>query len=114
MNYVAADLLHPPDEWTGRFDFVLESYTLQVLPPRLHAEGIRRVAELVRPGGQLLLIARGRGEDDQEGEMPWPLTRRELQGFTELGLEEISLEDYFDRETPPVRRFRVLYRKRRI
>lgn len=30
--YAVADLFRPPDEWAKEFDFVLESYTLQVLP----------------------------------------------------------------------------------
>jgi hypothetical protein len=41
--------------------------------------------------------------------MPWPLTRHELDTLTQAGLIEVSFEDYFDNETPPVRRFRVLY-----
>jgi hypothetical protein len=41
--------------------------------------------------------------------MPWPLTSRELNHFTEIGLQELSFEDFLDSEDPPARRFRVLY-----
>jgi hypothetical protein len=32
VNYVVADLLDPPAEWTGAFDFVVESITVQSGP----------------------------------------------------------------------------------
>lgn len=111
VNYTTADLLTPPREWIGLFDFVLESYTLQVLPPHLRERAIACVATLVRDGGQLLIITRGREEQDAVGQMPWPLTRGELDKVKNSGLQELSLEDYFDVESPPVRRFRGLYKK---
>jgi hypothetical protein len=90
---------------------VLESYTLQVLPPALRAEAIRFVASFVAPGGTLLVITRGREPNDPEGKMPWPLTTKELGLFQTHGLKEISFEDYIENEDPPVRRFRVTYRR---
>jgi 2-polyprenyl-3-methyl-5-hydroxy-6-metoxy-1,4-benzoquinol methylase len=107
VNYVAADLLQPPVEWSGHFDFVLESNTLQSLPPELRALAIRGVAGFVAKGGTILVMARAREEHEPEGLMPWPLTRRELGLFVALGLTEESFEDYFDKESPPVRRFRA-------
>jgi 2-polyprenyl-3-methyl-5-hydroxy-6-metoxy-1,4-benzoquinol methylase len=111
VNYVAADVLDPPEEWTGRFDFVLEVYTLQVLPAELRPRAIRGLAGFLKKDGMILLIARGREEQEPEGLMPWPLTRRELGEFVAAGLREESLEDYFDNESPPVRRFRAIYVK---
>jgi hypothetical protein len=58
-----------------------------------------------------LVISGGREAGDDTGQMPWPLTREELRRFRDCGMREMSFEDYFDRETPPVRRFRVEYRK---
>lgn len=109
VKYVAADLLNPPDQWRRAFDFVLESYTLQALPEFVRAEALRRTADFVCEGGNLLLITRGREEQDESRAMPWPLTRRELDILRQAGLNELSFEDYFDTESPPVRRFRVLY-----
>jgi SAM-dependent methyltransferase len=111
VNYVAADLLHPPPEWTGKFDLVIEIYTLQVLPQELRPQAIRGLAGFAKKGGRVLVIARGRDPEDPEGQMPWPLTRRDLDEFTQLGLQEESFEDFFDRESPPVRRFRAVYLK---
>jgi len=109
VQYVRADLLHPPEQWFHRFDFVLEAYTLQTLPLALRATAIERVAGFVKEGGNLLIIARGREENDPVAEMPWPLSRAELNRFTEIGLRELSFEDFQDPEDPAVRRFRVLY-----
>jgi SAM-dependent methyltransferase len=112
VRYIAADLFQAPPEWERGFDFVLESYTLQVLPPNLRRETMTRIAGFVAPGGVLLVIARGREPSDPEGNMPWPLTRHELNHFKECGLEEVSFDDYLDQEMPPVRRFRVTYQKK--
>jgi SAM-dependent methyltransferase len=112
VNYLATDLFKAPKEWEQAFDFVLESYTLQVLPPSLRKEAIRAISRFVRTGGTLLAIARGRDPGEEEGTMPWPLVRTELEEFRTLGLREVSFEDYLDHEEPPVRRFRVVYERR--
>ena len=109
VEYQVADLLRPPESWQSAFDLVLESYTLQVLPPALRADAIERIASFVARSGRLLVIARARDRSDPEGEMPWPLTREELRGFEREGLTETSFEDYFDAEDVPVRRFRAVY-----
>lgn len=109
VNYTVADLFTPPDDWKGSFDFVLESYTLQVLPPELRAEATGCIASFVSPGGALLAIARGREPEEPEGIMPWPLTKEELTTFQSHGLKEISFEDYMDGEDPQARRFRATY-----
>lgn len=113
VAYVAADLLAPPAAWGGAFGFVLESYTLQALPAPTRRAAMARLAELVAPGGSLLVICRGRDPEDPEGALPWPLTRAELQSLVaEGGLTEATFEDYLDdTETPPVRRFRCVYRR---
>lgn len=111
VNYVAADLLNPPAEWDSRFDFVFEANTIQVLPPDLRKRAIHRLVWMVKPGGNLLVIARARDEGDPEGQMPWPLTRPEFDEFPKYGAKEVSFEDYLDGEAPPVRRFRVFYER---
>jgi SAM-dependent methyltransferase len=112
VRYEVADLLRPPAAWNGAFDFVIESYTLQVLPPESRAAATANVARFVAPRGELLLIARGRDAGDPEGTMPWPLLRRELDVFRKAGLAELRFEDFLDAEDPPVRRFRVHHRRR--
>ena len=110
VRYVVADLLAAPAAWDGAFDFVLESYTLQVLPPDLRPPAVRSLRRFLAPAGELLLICRGRGAGDGPGQMPWPLTREELDSCAaEAGLCERSFDDFFDGEVPPVRRFRAVY-----
>ncbi len=109
--YVVEDLFRAPSEWRGKFDFVLESYTLQVLPPSVRREAIKHIAGFVASHGTLLVVSRGREPDDSRGDMPWPLTKDELTDFLRLGLEQVSFEDYADDEEPPVRRFRVAYQR---
>ena len=112
VEYLAANLLDPPATWRGRFDFVFEANTLQVLPADLRPRAIANIAGFLSPDGLLLVIARGREPSESEGQMPWPLTRAELSAFTAAGLEELSFEDLLDLEDPAdsaVRRFRVLY-----
>ena len=111
VDYVAADLFESPPEWREAFHFVVEVNTLQVLPSELRPAAISAMVNCVTPGGTSLVIARGREPEDDPGTMPWPLTVSDLEPFAKSGLELISFEDFFDQEDPPVRRFRVQYRK---
>jgi SAM-dependent methyltransferase len=111
VNYVAADLFELESEWRGAFDLVVEVNTLQVLPPELRPAAISAMVNYVTPGGYLLVIARGREPNDEPGSMPWPLIKGDLELFVQSGLKLTSFEDFFEEEEPPVRRFRVQYRK---
>jgi SAM-dependent methyltransferase len=109
VSYRVADLLQPPPEWAGTFDFVFEANTVQALPVGLRTQAIQKIASFVRPGGKLLAIVRGRAENEPLEELPWPLTRAEMNEFIRAGLAQETFEEYFDNEDPPARRFRVLY-----
>jgi SAM-dependent methyltransferase len=111
VNYVAADLFELPSDWREDFHLVVEINTLQVLPPQLRPAAIFSMVNCVTPGGTLFVIVRGREPNDDPGSMPWPLTVGDLEPFVQSGLKLISFEDFFDQEDPPVRRFRIQYRK---
>ena len=115
VNYLVANLFAAPPVWTKAFDVVIESYTLQVLPADLRMKAIQTIAGFVASGGHLLLVTRARDESgagpDGAGDMPWPLTRHEVDMFRRFGLAEICFEDYMDNESPSVRRFRACYRR---
>lgn len=110
VSYEIGNLLAPPPRWRHAYDLVLEAYTLQVLPPELRAQAIAALADMVKPGGMLLVVCRGRNPEDAKGQMPWPLLREEMSAFEHVGLTLARFEEYWDRhEDPPVRRYRAQY-----
>ncbi|WP_104423270.1 class I SAM-dependent methyltransferase [Methylobacter tundripaludum] len=111
VMYITRDLFQAPDNWSGAFDLVLESYTLQVLPPELRAKALKQISEFVLPGGYLMLITRLRGDSEAIGSMPWPLAQREIDTLKSQGFVERYSEDYIDDEQPAVRRFRGCYQR---
>jgi SAM-dependent methyltransferase len=106
VDYQVADLLAPPAIWYGAFDLVVEVFTLQVLTGAARQRAMDQLTRLVAPRGQLLVIARAREEHDPPGEMPWPLTRAELESLCHPKLDLRSIVDYVD-DSPygPVRRW---------
>ena len=109
--YLIEDLFTAPVEWNGIFDFVLESYTLQVLPSDLRKKAIKVISSFVSTGGDLLIITRARDVHEKEGKMPWPLMQSEVMTFEKFGMKCMNFEDYTDNENPPIRRFRVHFQK---
>jgi len=110
VTFVAAALFQPPVAWTRDFHFIFEANTLQALPAAIRSEAIEKIAASVAPGGTLLVVARARDESDPPGEIPWPLTRSELDTFKAAGLLESTFEDFHDSEdSSSVRRFRISY-----
>jgi SAM-dependent methyltransferase len=111
VAYVVADVLDAPSAWQGSFDFVLEAYTLQVLPADVRRKATACIAGLLAKEGTLLVICRGRSPEEHPGKMLWPLTKEDVEVFKSAGLRQVRFEDYFDQEEPPKRRFRVEYQR---
>ena len=111
VDYRVADLLNLPPDFEGAFDLVVECYTLQVLPPEARARAVAALRGTLRPGGTLLVVARGREPEDPPGQMPWPLTRSEVEAIAAPGLTLAGFEDFLDGEDPPVRRLRAQFRR---
>ena len=93
VDYRAADLFALPQDWRGAFDLVHECYTLQALPTALHAPAFAALAATLKPKGELLVIARARGEDEAVQGPPWPLPPSAFDVARAAGLRLISLED---------------------
>ena len=93
VDYRVANLLDAPAEWRGAFDLVIESITVQSMPPELHARGIEAVAALVAPGGTLVVYSAGREEGEAVEGPPWPLTRAEVEAFATDGLAPVLIEE---------------------
>jgi SAM-dependent methyltransferase len=90
VDYEVADLLDLPAEWEQAFDLVVECLTVQSLPPQHHAAASANIAATVAPGGTLIVVATA--EAGEPGAPPWPLTRREMDGFAERGLDTHYVE----------------------
>ena len=92
VNYLVADVLNLPHEWQGRFDLIVESLTLQSMPPEQHTAAAQIIAALVAPGGSLLVLATAREERSEVKGPPWPLTRAEVEVFADGNLGMRRLE----------------------
>ena len=111
VNDQVADLFAPPQSWHSHFDFVLEYFTIQSLPPYMHAKTIEAVARLVAPTGIILVICIGRPAGVEiGGGPPWPMPKETLDAFKTCGLTEVNFEEYDYRQDSPVRKFRIEYK----
>lgn len=112
INFLVADLFDAPKEWFQAFDFVLEIYTIQPLPMEMRKQVIDAIANFVKFQGQLVVVTRGREDDEIPTELPWALSRKDLSRFDENGFRQISFEEQPGDEDPPVPRFVIEYVKR--
>jgi len=87
VDFVQADLLQDQPGWHGAFDFVLEIYTVQALPPAYEAQSIAAISGFVAPGGALLVVAEtSKAARDFENGPPWLLTPDHVAAFEAQGL----------------------------
>ena len=110
IHFEAADLFQPFRGWLGAFDFVLEIYTIQPLPMEMRSKAIESVASFVAPGGELVVVCRGRENDEEIGQIPYPLSREDLSGFEKAGLQQVEFNEVRD-DIDDERRFVVYYRR---
>ena len=114
VDFQVADLFALPAEWVGTFDLVVESQTVQALPRALRAEATAKVASLVAPGGTLLVLAVAAPGDLPSAEgPPWPLTRAEVEAFTNHDLEPVAIELVPDAVDPTFHRWSAEFRRSR-
>ena len=93
VEYVTADVLDLPGEWRWAYDLVVESITVQSLPPELHAPASDHIGQTVAPGGTLLVVSGVRAEGEEVDGPPWPLTRREIDAFAADGLTAVRVDE---------------------
>ncbi len=91
VEFVQADLLVTQPHWKRKFDFVLEIYTVQALPPKYEMELIQNIADFVASDGQLLVIAEvSKEERSFENGPPWLLTSQHIDSFVSCGLKVVG------------------------
>lgn len=111
IKFFVADLFDTPNEWFQTFDFVLEVYTIQPLPLEIRPKVIDAIANFVKfPDGKLVVVTRGREDDETPLELPWALSRKDLSGFEANNLRQIYFEKMLGDEEEPIPRFVVEYK----
>ncbi|MBC7901108.1 MAG: class I SAM-dependent methyltransferase [Saprospiraceae bacterium] len=111
IKFETADLFHPFRGWLGAFDFVLEVYTIQPLPLETREKVIDAIAAFAAPESELVVVTRGREDDEEPLELPWALSRKDLARFEMNGLEQTGFEIMPGDEDTPADRFVVQYKK---
>ena len=125
IQFEVADLFAPPSTWVSAsnppatvggtdkagFDFVLEIYTIQPLPMEMRERVIDSIAAFVAEAGELVVVTRGREDNEEPLELPWPLSRRDLSRFVTHGLQQSDFRIFDGNEDPPVPRWVVQYEK---
>ena len=96
VNFVAADLLQSQEQWHKGFDFVLEIYTVQALPPKYEDLLIANIASFVANSGQLLVVAEvSKADREFVNGPPWLLTPSHIDSFVsnDLSLVNTDIEE---------------------
>ncbi|WP_161606350.1 methyltransferase domain-containing protein [Microlunatus speluncae] len=91
LDLRVADLFALPPQWAGAFDLVVESLTVQSIPPARRAEAVAAIARLAAPGGTVLVIASALEDEPDRAGPPWPLDRADVERFAEHGLEPVMI-----------------------
>ncbi len=108
VDYRVADLFDSPASWHAAFDAVVEVRTVQSLPPNLQPEAMEAIADLVAPGGTLLLAALARPHEVVAVGPPWAVSERELEPLSQAGL---VVESFETRGSPPSTHFVGRFRR---
>lgn len=90
VDYVVADLFDLPANWSQAFTLVVEVFTIQSLDPTWRLRAVRAIADLVAPGGTLLVSAIGAETVPVVDGPPWPVARHQLDDFIAAGLTEVE------------------------
>lgn len=112
INFVVADLFETPKGWYQAFEFVLEVYTIQPLPLEMRKQVIDAIANFVELNGRLVVVTRGREDDEIPAELPWALSHQDLSRFEDNSFKQIHFEEIPGDEEPPIPRFVVQYLKK--
>jgi len=111
ITFEVMDLFQPLRGWLGAFDLVLEIYTIQPLPLEMRPQVIDAIAAFVAERGTLVVVTRGRDDEEEPVEMPWPMSRRDLSRFERNGLTQIDFTEMPAEEEDQPPRFVVEYKR---
>jgi SAM-dependent methyltransferase len=109
--FQVADLFKLPASWPGQFDLVFECNTIQAVSGEWRVKALNGIADLVAPGGIVLVSCRSRNSGEKEDDFPLPLDLDEISGFERAGMRRLSLDSYDDDQQPPVPHFFACYQR---
>ena len=90
VHFVQADLLKGIPQWNAKFDFVLEIFTIQALPPKYEQTLIQHVSDFVSDNGILVIVTEIQKEKRSfENGPPWLLNIGYIQSFKNKGLNQV-------------------------
>lgn len=112
IEFFTEDLFDAPKEWKKAFEFVLEVYTIQALPLNLRETTIDAISNFVAQDGELVVVTRGRENDEVAEKLPWALSYKDLSRFESNGLTQLNLTELPGDEEELIRRFVVEYKKK--
>jgi predicted TPR repeat methyltransferase len=112
VNYIVADLFNYPKEWFEKFDVIYECNTIQVLPGDYRKQARKAISSLLASNGYALVSCRSREEGKKENEIPFPLSKSEMDEFISVDkLKEISFLAYDDNQSPSIPHFFGIYQR---
>ncbi|KDN18606.1 class I SAM-dependent methyltransferase [Amycolatopsis rifamycinica] len=98
VDYVVADLLHPPGEWRHAFDLVVEIINIQAMPRGFRAAAVKSLASFLAPGGTAIVseVAEENMDMAHWQGPPWPFSRAEIESVAQDGVRLVSLDTIHD------------------
>jgi len=91
VDFVQADLINGIQDWNGKFDFVLEIFTIQALPPKYEATLIKNISDFVSEDGIIVVVTEIQNEKRvYENGPPWLLNSDFIESFVNNNLKCIS------------------------
>ncbi len=94
VEFVQADLIEGIENWNKKFDFVLEIFTVQALPPKYEKTVIQNISDFVSDNGKLVVITEvQKGKRTFENGPPWLLNNDYMKSFESCGLKQIFLSN---------------------
>jgi len=90
VEFIQADLIKGISAWHRKFDFVLEIFTIQALPPKYENTLIKNISDFVSESGKLMIITEIQKERRNfENGPPWLLNNDYKTSFENCGLKQI-------------------------
>ncbi len=95
IEFVQADLIKEIPSWKNQFDFVLEIFTIQALPPKYEDIVIKNISDFVANDGRLVVVTETQdAQRDFEYGPPWLLNRSYINSFENQNLSLIEQNKY--------------------